>query len=144
MFRFVSLFFVFVAYLLGSVSVAVFTSALIGGAAAFLLFNKFPAKIFMGDTGSLFLGGALAGISILTGTPLFLIISGLVFVIEALSVIIQVISFKTTGKRVFKMAPIHHHFEMCGFKEQKIVIIFTLFTLLCCIIAFAAFLCYFK
>ena len=140
----VSVFFVFVAYLLGSVSVAVFASALIGGAAAFLLFNKFPAKIFMGDTGSLFLGGALAGISILTGTPLFLIISGLVFVIEALSVIIQVVSFKTTGKRVFKMAPIHHHFEMCGFKEQKIVIIFALFTLLSCIVGFSAFLYYFK
>ena len=140
----VTIFFTFIAYLLGKISISVFGCSLIGGAAAFLLFNKYPAKVFMGDTGSLFLGGAVAGMAILTGTPLFLIIGGFVYVAEALSVIIQVACFKATGKRVFKMAPLHHHFEMCGFKEQKIVIIFTLFTLLMCIIALGGFLMYLK
>ena len=98
----------------------------------------------MGDTGSLFLGGALAGMALLTGTPLFLVIAGGMFVIETLSVIIQVAVYKLTKKRVFKMAPIHHHFEMCGFKEQKIVIIFTLVSLLLCIIAYGGLLVFLK
>ena len=140
----VTIFFVFTAYLLKSDSVAIFGCALIGGTAAFLIFNKYPAKIFMGDTGSLFLGGAIAGMSLLTGTPLFLIIAGGMFVIETVSVIIQVGFYKLTKKRVFKMAPLHHHFEMCGYKEQRIVAIFTLVSLLFCIISFAGLLVYFR
>jgi len=140
----VTMFFVFVAYLLELISIGVFACGMIGGVAAFLIFNKYPAKVFMGDTGSLFLGGALAGIAILSGTPLFLIISGGVFVAEALSVIIQVGCYKLTQKRVFKMAPLHHHYEKCGLKEQKIVIIFTLVSLLLSLVAFAGFIMYFK
>ena len=140
----VTIFFVFTAYLLKSSSVAIFGCSLIGGTAAFLIFNKYPAKIFMGDTGSLFLGGAIAGMSLLTGTPLFLIIAGGMFVIETVSVIIQVGCYKLTKKRVFKMAPLHHHFEMCGYKEQRIVTIFTLVSLLFCIISFAGLLVYFR
>ncbi|MDP4117894.1 MAG: phospho-N-acetylmuramoyl-pentapeptide-transferase [Bacillota bacterium] len=140
----VTIFFTFVAFLLKATQISLFGCALAGSVCAFLLFNKYPAKIFMGDTGSLFLGGALAGMSILTGTPLFLIIAGGVFVMETLSVIIQVFVFKATGKRVFKMAPIHHHFEMSGYRETRIVIIFTLLSLLLCIIAFGGFLLYMK
>lgn len=140
----VTMFFVFVAYLLNLISIGIFACAMIGGVGAFLIFNKYPAKVFMGDTGSLFLGGALAGMAILSGTPLFLIISGGVFVAEALSVIIQVGSYKLTKKRVFKMAPLHHHYEKCGLKEQKIVVIFTLISLLLSIIAFAGFILYLK
>ncbi len=140
----VTMFFVFVAYLQNLISISVFGCAMLGGVAAFLIFNKYPAKVFMGDTGSLFLGGALCGMAILSGTPLFLIISGGIFVVEALSVIIQVASFKLTGKRVFKMAPLHHHFEKCGFKETKIVIIFTLVSLLLSLIAFGGFIIYLK
>ena len=140
----VTIFFVFTAYLLKSYSVAIFGCSLIGGTAAFLIFNKYPAKIFMGDTGSLFLGGAIAGMALLTGTPLFLIIAGGMFVIETVSVIIQVGFYKLTKKRVFKMAPLHHHFEMCGYKEQRIVAIFTLVSLLFCIISFAGLLVYFR
>ncbi len=130
----VTIFFLFIAYILGEISVAVFCVALLGSTTSFLLFNKYPAKIFMGDTGSLFLGGALAGISIITGTPLFLIIAGGVFVAEAVSVILQVGFFKLTGKRIFKMAPLHHHFELSGWNENKIVSIFSLITLVLCIV----------
>ena len=91
---------------------------------SFLFFNHYPAKVFMGDTGSLFLGGGLAILAILTGTELLLIVIGGVFVLETLSVMIQVLSFKLTGKRVFKMAPLHHHFEECGWKETKVVAVF--------------------
>ena len=103
--------------------------ALIGGLLGFLLFNKFPAKVFMGDTGSLFLGGAVAATAVMLQMPLFLIIVGFVYVAETLSVIIQVISFKLTGKRVFKMSPLHHHFEMCGWTERRITLVFTLVTI---------------
>ncbi|MBQ3053716.1 MAG: phospho-N-acetylmuramoyl-pentapeptide-transferase [Clostridia bacterium] len=136
----VAIFFTIISLITKNIPVSIFGSTIIGGTGAFLIFNKFPAKIFMGDTGSLFLGGALAGMAILTGTPLFLLIAGGILVIEALSVIIQVGVYKLTKKRVFKMAPIHHHFEMSGFKEQKIVIIFTLCSLLLCIIAYGGFL----
>lgn len=140
----VTIFFVFISYLCGLTSISVFGCAMIGAVAAFLIFNKYPAKIFMGDTGSLFLGGALSGMAILSGTPLFLIISGGIFVVEALSVIIQVASFKLTGKRVFKMAPLHHHYEKCGLKEQKIVVLFTLVSLLLSLAAFAGFIPFLK
>ncbi len=97
---------------------------------AFLFFNAKPASVFMGDTGSLALGGYLGALSIVHGMEIPLILFGFIFVLETLSVIIQVISFKTTGKRVFKMAPLHHHFELVGWQESKIVIVFASFNLL--------------
>lgn len=105
---------------------AVFCVALAGACLGFLRYNAHPAKVFMGDTGSLALGGALAAVAVLTKTEFLLVIVGGVFVIEALSVIIQVISFKSTGKRVFKMSPIHHHFELSGWSETKVVTVFWL------------------
>jgi len=105
---------------------AVFCVALTGATLGFLRFNAHPAKVFMGDTGSLALGGALAAVSVMTKTELLLIVVGGVFVIEALSVIIQVVSFKSTGKRVFLMSPIHHHFELAGWSENKVVTVFWL------------------
>ncbi len=113
-------------------AVALFASIIVGGLLGFLLYNRYPAKVFMGDTGSLFLGGAVCGMAILLEQPLALLIVGFVYVMESLSVILQVISYKTTGKRIFKMSPIHHHFEMCGWKETKIVTVFTLVTVLMC------------
>lgn len=110
-------------------------AALIGGILAFLVFNKYPAKVFMGDTGSLALGGAVMAFAILTKTEIVFILMGLVYLIEALSVVIQVTSFKLTGKRVFKMSPIHHHFEMCGWSEIKIVTVFWTATLICVILS---------
>ncbi|MDP5273154.1 phospho-N-acetylmuramoyl-pentapeptide-transferase [Chengkuizengella axinellae] len=105
---------------------AIFCAAMIGAVLGFLVFNAHPAKVFMGDTGSLSIGGGLAAVAILTKSELLLVIIGGVFVIENLSVIIQVISFKTTGKRVFKMSPIHHHFELSGWSEWRVVISFWL------------------
>jgi phospho-N-acetylmuramoyl-pentapeptide-transferase len=101
-------------------SIPVFAAAIGGAVVGFLIFNRHPAKVFMGDTGSLALGGALAGVTILTEAQLPLLIIGGVFVAEALSVIIQVASFKATGKRVFRMSPLHHHFELEGWPEQKV------------------------
>jgi len=112
----------------------------VGACCAFLVFNRHPAKIFMGDTGSLFLGGMISVVAISLKMPIFLILVGIVYLIEALSVIIQVAVFKSTGKRVFKMSPIHHHFEMCGFNENKIVAGASIITLVACIIAVLAFL----
>lgn len=131
----VALFFTISAIVLGNTSVSLFGSALIGGLVGFLIYNAHPAKVFMGDTGSLFLGGAISVMAIILKMPIFLIIVGLVYLIETLSVIIQVISFKLTGKRVFKMSPIHHHFEMCGMNEVKIVWIFTVSTIVLSVIA---------
>lgn len=112
-----------------------FFSALCGGCLGFLVFNKNPAKVFMGDTGSLALGGGIAAAAIVMKLELLLLIIGLLYVIEALSVVMQVGYFKLThGKRIFKMAPIHHHFEMCGMKETQVVPMFWAFTALCCII----------
>ncbi len=103
---------------------SIFSIVVVGACLGFLCYNANPAKVFMGDTGSLALGGALAGMAILTKTELLLIIIGGIFVMEALSVIIQVVSFKTRGVRVFKMSPIHHHFELSGWKEQRVVFAF--------------------
>lgn len=103
---------------------AVFSAALIGAVLGFLVYNKHPAKVFMGDTGSLGIGGGLAAVAVLTKAEILLILIGGVFVIEMLSVIIQVISFKTRGKRVFKMSPIHHHFELLGWSEWRVVTTF--------------------
>jgi phospho-N-acetylmuramoyl-pentapeptide-transferase len=105
---------------------AFFSAAMIGAVLGFLVFNAHPAKVFMGDTGSLGIGGGLAAVAILTKTELLLILIGGIFVIESLSVIIQVVSFKTRGKRVFKMSPLHHHYELSGWSEWRIVITFWL------------------
>lgn len=131
-------FFAVVSFMMGNNSLAVFSVALIGGLIGFLKFNAYPAKVFMGDTGSLAIGGAIATIAIVLERPLILFIVGAIYVIEALSVIIQVTSFKLTGKRVFKMAPIHHHFEQCGWSEIKIVTVFSVVTVILCILGFIA------
>lgn len=115
--------------------IAIFSMTLAGALMGFLKFNRYPAQVFMGDVGSLALGGAFAGIAISSATTLYLPFVGIIFVIETLSVIIQVISFKTTGKRVFLMSPIHHHFEALGWHEKKIVRAFALTTLLFTIIS---------
>lgn len=106
------------------IDVAIFSVAVVGALLGFLVFNAHPAKVFMGDTGSLALGGAIGAISILTKLELLLVIIGGIFVIETLSVILQVISFKTTGKRIFRMSPLHHHFELSGWSEWRIVVTF--------------------
>jgi len=112
----------------------IFSSIAAGGCLGFLAFNVYPAKVFMGDTGSLALGGVVGAISILMKMPWIILVAGLIYVIEALSVIIQVAYFKRTRKRVFKMAPIHHHFELSGWKETKVVLVFWGITVICCII----------
>lgn len=113
-----------IAMMMTEYNAAFFSAAMIGGVLGFLVFNAHPAKVFMGDTGSLGIGGGLVAVAILTKTELLLLLIGGVFIIEILSVIIQVISFKTTGKRVFKMSPIHHHFELTGWSEWRVVITF--------------------
>lgn len=130
----VSIFYCIASSVAGNTAVVLFSSALIGGLLGFLIYNKFPAKVFMGDTGSLFLGGAVAAMAIYMKNPLLLLNVGFVYVMESLSVIIQVAWFKRTGKRIFKMSPIHHHFEMCGWSETKIVAIFSLVTVCLCIL----------
>ena len=122
----------------GRSDIASLSLILAGSIMGFLFFNFHPAKIFMGDTGSLAIGGAIATIAIILEQPLLIIIVGGVYVFETLSVIIQVTSFKLTGKRVFKMAPVHHHFEKCGWSEVKIVTVFSLITAVLCLIGFLA------
>ncbi len=118
--------------------VTVFGSALTGACLGFLLFNLYPSKVMMGDTGSLLLGGAVAAIAIYLKMPLILIIIALVPILETLSVMIQVAHFKRTGNRIFKMAPLHHHFELSGWKENKVVSVFSIITLIVCIIGVLA------
>ena len=121
----------------GSEPMAAAGQAVFGALIGFLLYNHYPAKIFMGDTGSMALGGVLSAMAIVGHVEWLLPIAGLIYVIEALSVIIQVTYFKKTGgKRIFRMAPIHHHFELGGWHETKVVRVFCLFTLVCCIIAY--------
>ena len=133
----VAIFFVFVGIARQDAGVMLFAAALAGGLAAFLIYNFNPAKVFMGDTGSLFLGGAVAGLAFACDMPLILLLVGLIYIIEPLSVILQVTYFKVSGgKRLFKMAPIHHHFEMCGWGEKKIVLIFSGATILLCLLAY--------
>ncbi|MDF0725280.1 phospho-N-acetylmuramoyl-pentapeptide-transferase [Cytobacillus sp. S13-E01] len=115
--------------------VAIFSVAIVGALLGFLVFNAHPAKVFMGDTGSLALGGAIATIAILLKLEILLIVVGGVFVIETLSVILQVISFKTTGKRIFKMSPLHHHYELVGWSEWRVVVTFWTVGLLFAILA---------
>lgn len=112
------------AYNQQQLDVAIFSIAVVGAVLGFLVFNAHPAKVFMGDTGSLALGGALAAIAIVTNLEILLVIIGGVFVIETLSVMIQVASFKATGKRVFKMSPLHHHYELSGWSEWRVVVTF--------------------
>ncbi len=123
-----------VCLLTGHPALAIFSAAIVGACLGFLRFNAHPARVFMGDTGSLALGGAFAALGILTHTEILLAVIGLIFVCEALSVIIQVISFQTTGKRVFRMSPIHHHFELGGWSEWHVVTVFWLVGLLAGII----------
>lgn len=133
----VSLAFLMIFVVVGNSEYAVYAIALAGGCLGFLLWNLNPAKVFMGDTGSMFLGGSVVALSFATGYSLIIVLVGIIYVIESLSVILQVISFKTTGKRIFKMSPIHHHFEMCKWSEYKIVITFSAITLIAGIIAVA-------
>lgn len=126
-----------ISIIMGVEVTSVFGAVVIGGCLGFLLFNLHPAKVFMGDTGSLLLGGAISGIALYLRMPLILLIIALVPIIETLSVIIQVAYFKKTGKRIFKMAPIHHHFELSGWKEEKVVSVFSIVTLVLCIIGIA-------
>ena len=124
--------FLVTAGIMGSMGQTLFAAALAGGLAGFLVWNLHPAKVFMGDTGSLFIGGALCALAFGLGQPLLLIPFGIVFIWETLSVMLQVSYFKLThGKRLFKMSPFHHHLEMCGWKENKIVLVFGGITLLC-------------
>ena len=112
------------------------TCAVVGALLGFLLFNVYPASVFMGDTGSLALGGFVAGTAYMMQMPLFIIIVGFIYLVEVASVIIQVAYFKKTGgKRIFKMAPIHHHFELCGWSETRVVAVFSIITALLCLIA---------
>ena len=114
--------------------VSIFASIVIGAVLGFLMFNIHPAKVFMGDTGSLMLGGVISGLALYLEMPLLLLVIALIPVLETISVMIQVIYFKKTGKRFFKMAPLHHHFELSGWKENKVVVVFSVATLLLCII----------
>ncbi|QCX32583.1 phospho-N-acetylmuramoyl-pentapeptide-transferase [Caloramator sp. E03] len=134
----VSIFFAIVTYGLGDKDLSLFCGALAGSLLGFLKYNSYPAQVFMGDTGSLALGGAISALAVLLRMPFILVIVGGIYVVETLSDIIQIISFKTTGKRVFKMAPLHHHFEQEGWHETKIVAWFCIFTAILCLIGFLA------
>lgn len=112
---------------------SVFCAAILGGMIGFLVYNFHPAKVFMGDTGSLFIGGAVCAAAFMLDIPIILVLFGIVYYIESISVMIQVLSFKLTKKRVFKMTPIHHHFEMSGWNEVKIVFVFSLVTAIFCV-----------
>lgn len=114
-------------------------TAVIGSLLGFLLFNTYPARVFMGDTGSLALGGFVASVALMLHMPLFIVIIGLIYLVEVLSVMIQVTYFKLThGKRIFKMAPIHHHFELCGYSETQVVAAFSIVTALLCLVGIMA------
>ena len=123
---------------LGLLGIGVYASALAGGLLGFLIYNFHPAKVFMGDTGSMFLGGSVLALGFGINLPVLVLLFGIIYVVEAMSVVLQVISFQTTGKRIFKMSPIHHHFEMCGWSEGKIVGVFSLVTLVGCIVSIIA------
>lgn len=131
----VALFLAFVGTTYGFTTTTIFCSALAGACFGFLMFNKHPAKVFMGDTGSLALGGGIAAAAIMMNIELVIPIAGGVFVAEALSVVLQVVSYKTRKKRIFKMAPLHHHFELCGWKETKVVAVFWFVTFVLCAIS---------
>ena len=132
----VMVFFAAAAIGMKKLDLALLPACLVAGLVAYLFYNWHPAKVFMGDTGSLFLGGVVCGLGFALDMPLILILVGFVYIVETMSVILQVGYFKLThGKRLFKMSPIHHHFEMCGWKEEKVVIIFSLVSLVMCVLA---------
>ena len=132
----VMLFFSLVSYKMGRTSITLFCLVMAGALLGFLFYNKYPAKVFMGDTGSLALGGAVVAVAILLNLPLLLPICCGIYFIETLSVIIQVVSFKTRGKRVFLMSPIHHHFEHKGMNEVQIVGLFSIVEIVLCVISY--------
>ena len=135
----VMVFFAAAAVAMGRFDLALLPAAMVGGLIAYLFYNWHPAKVFMGDTGSLFMGGLVCGLAFALDMPLILVLVGFVYIVETLSDIIQVFYFKAThGKRFFKMAPIHHHFEMCGWKEVKIVLVFSGVSALMCLLAWLA------
>ena len=137
----VSFFFALIGMKLGQGSPTIFSAALAGTCLGFLVFNRYPARLFMGDTGSMALGGAVAAAAIMMKMEFLLVIAGFVYVMESLSVIIQVVYFKKTGgKRIFRMSPIHHHFELGGMKEQNVVLMFWAVTLVCCALAYFVFM----
>ena len=134
----VATFFTLAALMLNS-NMTPITGAVVGSLLGFLLFNTYPARVFMGDTGSLALGGFVSSIALMLHIPLFIVIVGLIYLMEVLSVIIQVGYFKLThGKRIFKMAPIHHHFELCGYSETQVVAAFSVATALLCLVGVMA------
>jgi len=135
---FVAIFFTIVASGMKS-GITPVTASVAGSLMGFLLYNVYPASVFMGDTGSLALGGFVSSAALMLKLPVFIIIAGAVYLVEVISVIIQVVYFKVSGgKRFFKMAPIHHHFEKCGWTETKVVTVFSVFTVVMCIVALAA------
>ena len=134
----VATFFTVVAIGTGS-SVFPVTGAVVGSLMGFLIYNVYPARVFMGDTGSLALGGFVAASACVLKMPLFILIIGMIYLVEVLSVMIQVTYFKMTGgKRIFKMAPIHHHFELCGWSETRVVAVFSIVTAILCLLALIA------
>ncbi len=134
----ISIFFIITTGMLKIELSNIMACALAGALIGFLIFNLHPAKVFMGDTGSFFLGGLVVALAFAIDMPILLFFLGFIYCCESLSVILQVISFKTTGKRIFKMSPIHHHFEMCGYSENKIVALFSFVTAIMCVIAYFA------
>lgn len=133
----VALVFSVIAMLLNRVGLSLYAAAIVGAMIGFLFWNANPAKVFMGDTGSLFLGGAVCALGFGVNMPILLILIGIIYIVEILSVVLQVTYFKIShGKRIFKMAPIHHHFEMCGWGEKKIVLVFTGITVVLCLLAY--------
>ena len=136
----VACFFLLLAGFSGFLGASVLSAALAGSLIGFLMWNSHPAKVFMGDTGSLFLGGAVVGLSFAVGKPILLLLVGIIYLVEAFSVILQVAYYKKTKKRLFKMSPLHHHFEMCGWKEEKIVFVFSFVTLIFSLIAYFLFI----
>ena len=134
----VGIFFAVLAFTSEGVELAVLSAAIVGATLGFLMYNFYPARVFMGDTGSLFLGGLVAGAAFMINNPLIVAIAGIIYICEAMSDIIQVGFYKLTHKRVFKMAPIHHHFEKCGWSEIKVVVVFSVVTALFSVIAFLA------
>lgn len=133
----VALFYLVVSLMWKVTDLSIFAAALVGGLCAFLIYNFHPAKVFMGDTGSLFLGGTVCGLAFALDIPLIIVLVGIIYLLETLSDIIQVTYFKLThGKRIFKMAPLHHHFEMCGWKETKVVAVFAAVSTIFCVLAY--------
>ena len=133
----VAMFFTIVAAQWDRGEIGVLSGALVGGLLGFLIYNFHPAKVFMGDTGSLFMGGMVCGLAFALDMPLILVLVGVIYIAETLSDIIQVTYFKAThGKRIFRMAPLHHHFEMGGWSEVKLVVVFTGVTVVFCVLAY--------